>query len=342
MIASRGYSTVQLSVIIPTLGREQILFETVATLLPQLLPEEEIIVVDQNRPGLTWPADLGKDTRLHIIHRRRPGLTRARNAGLSQARHAFAVFLDDDILPDANLLAEFRRAAQTAPNQVWTGRITQKDIPTSIQPPTDGKQIHAGPVGFVDLDSGEIVTDYSHSPTGEVPFFAGGLCLLPLHSIGRRRLFSPAFKGAAQGEEIDLALRLRKRGIRIECDPRIHVVHLKASQGGCRSPSHIQRFAMDEMFNRAYFWARHGNLQGWRHFYRRSRAFIEFHTRIEPSSSFAQTTEAFPVRRHSLATAIRLFRCAFLGLSRGLLSRLSLKKKGIAHDIRRLNRNFPA
>lgn len=292
--------TVKLSIIIPSVGRENALFQTVAALLPQLLPDEEIIVVDQNQPALTWPENLGQDTRLHIVHRRNPGLTRARNAGLKQARHPFAVFLDDDIQPDPILLGEFRRVALQAPEKVWTGCITQADQPTSIAPAPSLPEADFGPVGFVDRSSGEIVTDYSNPTNGTVPFFAGGLCLLPIHRLGRGRLFSPSFRGAAQGEEIDLALRLRQQGIAIESDARIHIKHLKIPYGGCRSRENEIQFAEDEIFNRGFFWGRHGHRLGWRAFYRRSRAFIEFHSRRTSASRSHSPWRIFNLGRHWL------------------------------------------
>lgn len=306
---------IKLSVLIPTVGRRETLFNTVNSLMPQLLPDEEIIIIDQNRPALTWPENLAKDTRLHFAQLTRPGLTRARNVGLKLAQHDHAVFLDDDIIPDPALLEHLRLAATRHPKAVWTGTITQNDTLS-----TEVKQ--GGPenfgVGWVDLDSGSIVTDYTNPPEGEVPFFAGGLCLLPLQVTGRKSLYARAFRGAAQGEEIDLALRLQRRGIPILSDPTIRMHHLKAQEGGCRSEAHRVRFACDEAFNRGFFWGRHGRLIAWLAWYRRQKGFIEFHSR---KASVPSDKGPRPPYRHDWGQALWLAGQAVWGLLHGLVTR---------------------
>lgn len=292
---------VRLSVLIPTVGRELELWNTLEALRGQLGDDEEILIIDQNAPALAWPERLSQDSRIRALTLRPASLTRARNLGMKSARHPFVVFLDDDILPDPELLLRLREAAQRAPDAVWTGTITQADRPAGIQG-----------IGSIDLLSGEIITDYGAPPEGPVPFFAGGLCLLPKHRLGPGPWYSPAFRGAAQGEEIDLALRLRAQGIALYCDPRIRMHHLKAPMGGCRSPGFQQRFAEDEVFNRSLFWGRHGHGRGWRAFLKRLRGFIEFYSRLHPENR----------NRHDLPRSVKLLTLAAWGLGRGALGRI--------------------
>lgn len=257
-----------LSVVIPTYMREDVLWDSVRALRPQLLAEDELLVIDQNRPPLRVPPDLSAEW-LKLVRLDRPSLTRARNLGLQRSRSPLVVFLDDDILPDPGLLGNFRRAAAAHPDRILTGVVDQDDKPEDVPTP-----------GSVNLDSGEIRTNFSRPVTGEIPFFPGGLFLIPKSRLPPPPWFCPAFRGAAQGEEIDFALRARKRGTLVVADPAIRIFHLKAVAGGCRAPEFRRRFFLDHVFNQALFYGRHGRFPGWRGFLRRMRGFVEFHTRL--------------------------------------------------------------
>lgn len=256
-----------LSIVIPTYMRETVLWDGVRALRPQLRPGDEVLVIDQNRPPLAAPADLSGPW-LKLVRLDRPSLTRARNLGLERSGSDLVVFLDDDILPDPGLLEAFRRTAEAHPGRILTGVVDQADKPGDV--PTPGR---------VDLGSGEIRTNFSRPVTGEIPFFPGGLFLAPKSGLPRRPWFCPAFRGAAQGEEIDFSLRARKRGTRIVADPAIRIFHLKAIEGGCRAPEFRRRFFLDHVFNQALFHGRHGELSGSVRFLKRMRGFIGFHTR---------------------------------------------------------------
>ncbi len=153
------------------------------------------------------------------------------------------------------------------PQRLLTGRIEQEEC----DPRLDG-------VGFVDRDSGEIRTDYTKAIRGPVPFFPGGLVLMRKSELAGLR-FCPKFRGAAQGEEIDFALRCAQRGLEVISDPEIGIRHLKASTGGCRSETWQRRFFVDEVFNRSLFYGRHGHWRRLQKFLMRLKGFCEFHTR---------------------------------------------------------------
>jgi GT2 family glycosyltransferase len=256
-----------LSIVIPTYMRTAVLWDSVRALRPQLRPGDEVLVIDQNRPPLGAPADLSGDW-LKLVRLERPSLTRARNLGLERSASPLVVFLDDDIVPDPGLLGNFRRAAEAHPDRILTGMVDQADKPDDVPTP-----------GWVDLGSGEIRTNFSRPVTGEIPFFPGGLFLVPKSRLPPPPWFCPAFRGAAQGEEIDFSLRARKRGTPVLADPSIRIFHLKAIEGGCRAPEFRRRFFLDQVFNQALFYGRHGRFAGWRRFLGRMRGFVEFHTR---------------------------------------------------------------
>ena len=248
--------------------RDQVLWDSVRALSPQLREGDELLVVDQNVPPLKAPADLAAGW-LRLIHLDTPSLTRARNLGLSVARRESVVFLDDDIIPDPELLASLKRASLAHPDRILTGVVDQHDKPEDVPTP-----------GWIDLRTGEIKTNFSRPVTGEVPFFPGCLSLVPKACLPPEPWFCPSFKGASQGEEIDFSLRVRARGTRIQADPAIRIFHLKTVEGGCRSPEFKRRFFLDQIFNQALFYGRHGQLAGTPGFLKRMKGFVEFHSRL--------------------------------------------------------------
>lgn len=286
-----------LSVIIPTYLRDAVLWKSVAGLLPQLADGDEVLVVDQNRPPLRPPPGLA-DPRVRLIRLDVPSLTRARNAGIAASRNPLLVFLDDDILPDPRLLAAFREAAAANPGRIVTGVVEQEDKPVDVPTP-----------GIVDLRDGRIATNFSRPLSGETPFFPGGLALIPRGALPPRPWFDPDFRGASQGEEIDFSLRVRARGVRIVADPAVRILHLKAAEGGCRSPEFRRRFWLDHVFNQALFYGRHGRLPHVAAFLRRLRGFVEFHSRR-------------PGGGHEAGSVARAAGLVAEGFAKGLLHRL--------------------
>ena len=280
--------------------RDLVLWKTVADLQKQIEPEDELIIVDQNIPPLVPPPERA-GSQFRLIHQNKPSLTMARNLGIESAQHNHLVFLDDDIVPDPHLLASFRRVAEENPNCIITGIVDQADKVENIPTP-----------GFINLKTGEIRTNFSRPYTGEVPFFPGGLALIPRNCLPKKPYFCPSFRGASQGEEIDFALRVRAAGNRMVADPRIRIFHLKVMEGGCRAPHFRKRFFLDQVYNQGLFFGRHGQLSSLLSCLRRLKGFIEFHTR-NPGS-----------RSHSLAMLARASVRLVFGLVSGIGQRFSL------------------
>ncbi|HKP95516.1 MAG TPA: glycosyltransferase [Fibrobacteria bacterium] len=260
---------VPVSMIIPTYMRDRVLWDSVAALRGQMRDGDELLVIDQNRPPLRAPEGM-EGPWLRLCRLDAPSLTRARNLGISLARHDRIVFLDDDIIPAADLLDRLKQLSLEHPDRILTGVVDQDDKPADVPTP-----------GYVNLDNGEIRTNFSRPFTGEVPFFPGCLSLVPKACLPPAPCFCPSFKGASQGEEIDFSLRVRSRGVRILSDPSIRIFHLKVVEGGCRSPEFRRRFFLDQVFNQSLFFGRHGALLRLPAFWKRMKGFVEFHSRKE-------------------------------------------------------------
>ncbi|MDB5051136.1 MAG: glycosyltransferase [Fibrobacteres bacterium] len=293
-MTSGAANPLPVSVIIPTYMRDKVLWDSVEALRGQMREGDELLVVDQNRPPLRAPPGL-EGPWLRLCRLETPSLTRARNLGINLARHDRVIFLDDDIIPDANLLDRLKQVTLEHPDRILTGVVDQDDKPEDVPTP-----------GYVNLETGEIRTNFSRPHAGEVPFFPGCLSLVPKACLPPEPYFCPAFRGASQGEEIDFSLRVRARGVRILSDPSIRIFHLKVVEGGCRSPEFRRRFFLDQVFNQSLFFARHGVLAHLPAFFKRLKGFIEFHTRNEENRSHSPLMVTFAFVRLAWGLSVGL------------------------------------
>ena len=110
------------SVIIPTRDRPDILARVLAALAPQVAPDDEIIVVDDgsaDAPALArvvGAPGVGGRRRLVSLPSGR-GPAAARNAGLQQARGDLILFSGDDTIPAPQLLARHRAVHRAYPEE---------------------------------------------------------------------------------------------------------------------------------------------------------------------------------------------------------------------------------
>jgi GT2 family glycosyltransferase len=103
-------ATLELSVVIPTLGRPGLLRRVLDRLDDQSAPAtafEVLVVADANEAALQ---DLdrivrGREYGARRLQADRPGASAARNTGWRAAEAAVVLFLDDDILPEPGLIA---------------------------------------------------------------------------------------------------------------------------------------------------------------------------------------------------------------------------------------------
>jgi GT2 family glycosyltransferase len=157
-----------LSIVIPTYGRDEVLTDTIAQLLAQASPADEILVVDQTTDhGLRTQDFL---TRHHAagairwILQQPAGTVGAMNRGLLDARGELVLFLDDDIIPGAELVAAHRRAYAEAP-EAWAvvGQVLQpEDWGTLDSASVGSASVDRASVAGQATDHGPPTTDHGH------------------------------------------------------------------------------------------------------------------------------------------------------------------------------------
>ena len=104
-----AFAMIPVSIAIPTYGREQVLLETVQLLLEQSPRAAEILVVDQtpqHEPATAHQLEeWDQRGEIRLIRRSLPSIPAAMNAALQAASSPLVLYLDDDLIPAAGLIA---------------------------------------------------------------------------------------------------------------------------------------------------------------------------------------------------------------------------------------------
>ena len=125
------------SVVVPTFNRREMVERTVASLFTQNLPPAEyevIAVVDGSTDGTAEALrKLDGSCRFRVIEQENRGLAGARNTGARAAEGQLLLFLDDDMLCEPGLVAAHVEAHRERPRSIGFGCILlSPDSPPSL------------------------------------------------------------------------------------------------------------------------------------------------------------------------------------------------------------------
>jgi len=247
--SASALATPLLSVVIPTLNREQPL----CTTLRYFMEREdyrafEVIVVDQSDehdPATTaYLESLAGRIRLERVGFK--SLPRARNYGLKLATGDIVVFVDDDVEPWQGFLAA--HLAPYADPKVWMvtgpspapgGRLTSRSELTGqdLSALLAGRAIHLHP-------------DFDYAPCSW-----GVGCNISVRRSAAEQVggFDETFVGNALGEDAEFCHRIRGSGGVIYYAARAGLYHVQVATGGIRTASGTG-FVRTVAFNQNYFY----------------------------------------------------------------------------------------
>jgi GT2 family glycosyltransferase len=220
----------RVSAIIPTLGRGEVVLQTIAQLRAQTAPPAEILIVDQTEDhpahalqGLSEADRLGH---IRWIRMSPPSQPAALNRGVLEARNELLLFLDDDIRIDPDFVAAHLKAHQQEGVDAVVGQVLQPgEVP--LKGPI-ARQLD-GP--FADLE----FPFRSAEPTFILNGMSGNLSVsrdLALRLGGFDERFTAP---VSYRFDSDFCKRIVAAGGKVAFEPTARIDHLRAPRGGTRS-----------------------------------------------------------------------------------------------------------
>lgn len=210
------------SVVIAAYRRPKLLLQTLATLMPQVGSDGEVIVVEQC-PLVDLRSDLAGYSGLHHVVLGRPGAVEARNHGIRMSRGRIVIFVDDDVVVPAGFLHQHLAGYSDESVGGVAGKVVEATRPPCGVP--DPRSLHP--------DRGWRYSNFDHDVEMDVPH--APTCNLSLRRdlIVQAGGFDPFFR-LAWREDSDLCFRVRMSGARIRYIPKAWLTHLSAVEGGTR------------------------------------------------------------------------------------------------------------
>lgn len=218
-----GRSEERVSVVIPTYQREEVLIDTIKHLTELSPAAAEILVIDQTAKHDTHTqqrlSELQREKVIRWIRIDKPSITGAMNLGLQTAASDVVLFLDDDIVPQPDLISA-HAAAHRDGKKLVAGQVLQPG-----ESPLLGSDVSV-PFRF-NSTKRQFITEFigcNFSVNRRFALAAGG--------------FDENFVHVAYRYEAEFADRALTLGERVFFEPEASVNHLKAERGGTRSYGH--------------------------------------------------------------------------------------------------------
>ena len=229
----------RISIVIPTYRRERVLVETLQYLLNLVECAGEILVIDQ-----TEQHESATDEQLRALHaegairwirQQPPSITAAMNRGLREASGSAVLFLDDDVVPEPELVLAHAQAHANYAEALIAGRV--------IQPWEEA-------VDFSDMQAFRFA---GVRPFWIEEFMGGNFSVLRERALALGG-FDENFVRVAYRFEAEFAHRYLQAGGRIRFEPRACLHHLHMWSGGTRSyGDHLTTVKPDHAVGAYYF-----------------------------------------------------------------------------------------
>jgi glycosyltransferase involved in cell wall biosynthesis len=238
---------IDLSVVIPTYRRGEMVLTSARELLALHPAPAELLLVDQSEshpPEVQASLEaLAGDARVRWLRLPAPSIPKAMNVGLCEARGRAVLFLDDDIHPHADLVQAHARAQQQ-PGLV-AGQVLQPGQEPRTQP------------------AGEPHRFDSDAPARIREFMGGNFSVDRAQALALGG-FDENFVGAAYRFEAEFAARYVAKYGAIRFDPSASIRHLAIPTGGTRAHGHHLRTAQPAHSAGAYYYLLRIRPDGWR------------------------------------------------------------------------------
>jgi GT2 family glycosyltransferase len=241
----------RISLVLPTLDRPDALYNLLRHLEHQSVQPFEIVIIDQS-DSADARISAYAESQPHVRYHRIPvkGLPNARNIGIERSRGDVVLFLDDDSIPDPDLV-KFHAENYRDPEVAGVGGRVR------------GGYDRAGAgVGSFRRSDGKVTRNFGSDTRCVVDHLPGGNMSFRREVFDRVGGFDRAYGGSAIGEETDFCLRARRAGFQLVFEPRASVEHLHLPTGGCRT-SRYDDWLNWQAHNTMLFVLRHAKVVSW-------------------------------------------------------------------------------
>lgn len=243
---------IQFTIIIPTFNRGEIAVHTLKALQNQSQKDFKVIVVDQSEAIFNELKDFTTRSYLYqYLHIELPSLPNARNVGIANTDTEFAIFLDDDCIPDGHLVESY-------------GAIFNEIDPITVL--VAGRVIEEGSnifreradlVGGFVTKYGKTLKNFDTDRSGLCEWAPGGNFGVRTSAYSEVGGFDINYIGTAVMEDSDFGYAIRSYGYQVMYDPRPSMVHLRIPSGGLRQPNPAKAMKY-RAHNSVYFFRKHG------------------------------------------------------------------------------------
>jgi len=196
------------SLVVPCYNGAATLGRVLDGVLRQTRVPDEVLVVDDGSTDPTAEVARRHGARV-LVHGENRGISAARNTGLRAGVGEVVVFLDADAVPHPDLV---RRLVQglDAPGVGAAG----------------GQLCELAPVGVADRWRAHFWRQtQGRQRLADAPLVVGACCAVRRDMALAAGGFAERFR--TNGEDVDLSVRLRQRGLRLTYDPHARAIHLR-------------------------------------------------------------------------------------------------------------------
>jgi glycosyltransferase involved in cell wall biosynthesis len=209
-------SAPRISVVIPTFNRRERLGRVLSALVGQTTPpsEFEVIVVDDGSADGTseWLSLQSFPFELRCLRQQNAGPARARNKGIEAARGEKVLFLDDDVVPCPELMAEHLRVHEAEGRSVVV-LGTLSSLPHYAQPWVAWEQVQVEKQ-YVAMERGDYAPSFRQFWTGNASVARAELMQAGLFDVTLKR-----------GEDVELGRRMAAQGVGYVFNARARGLH---------------------------------------------------------------------------------------------------------------------
>ena len=235
------------SVLVCTYNREDMLVNTIKDVLAQTYESFEVIVVDQTEKHLPETQSyLDSVCNVVKIFKQCPSLTKARNRALKEACGKILIFIDDDVRLSESFIQEHVNAHRAGFSVVQGRVIENKD---------SNKEASSTPQHMDWKIKIKGRNDCQH--TGKTNTLTGCNFSIKSGVVERVGLFDEFFQGLAIREDADYGIRCYRAGEKIIFWPKAELEHLRSNVGGVDTGISNHFFSESYYKNEMYFAKKH-------------------------------------------------------------------------------------